>query len=311
MNGNLNKMMNKLMPMILQQEMEKQRMREQAQLYLSNRLTEYEAYDKNQRALMELGFDKDVAKEILRVIGKQSETQPYPEYSAIESSQRQFPKSAERLGLVLPENFPAMKTQAQEDTITSMVARQKIGELSPEVMRTMLGAYGYKEPSEAVGEIVKGKAEAASLAQRAVESGLVEKQIPLRELEARTHAQEVGLAKKGGKTPKELQTLLENKLNKRQTSIQKLRSLAPSDIQNVRNHEIYIDQLNNEIAGLKKTLGPENAVNQATELDKKYQPIAERFKANGCTRQMLLTDKELEKKLMAQGFSKWILLEYF
>jgi flagellar biosynthesis chaperone FliJ len=226
----------------------------------------------------------------------------------VEAVKQQFPDLGK--DLFLPEDFPGMKARGDEAATRIAIAKQAGTDISPEDLKIYAQSRGITEPLETVGEITKARAEKEALAQRQIESGLIEKQIPLREREVTAHEVEVGLKGTGKKTPKELQTLLENKLNKRQTSIQKLRSLAPSDIQNVRNYEIYIDQLNNEIAGLKKTLGPENAVNQATELDKKYQPIVDALKARGITRQALLQNKDLEKDLMTQGFTKWIILEY-
>ena len=309
MNGNLNKLMIKLMPMILQQEMEKQRVRDEAQVWLGNKLQEYKAYgglqeEENKRGQLRDLFNKIIQPEFYK-------NYPDAAYRMVEAVKQQFPELGKEL--FLPEDFPGMKAKGDEAATRIAIAKQAGTDISPEDLKIYAQSRGITEPLATVGEITKARAEAASLGQRQAETTQAEKLIPLRKREVAAREAEVGLAKTGKPTPKELKADLEKVTNKRQSAIEKTHSLAPANIQNVRTYEISIDGWNREIAGLKKTaqsLYPSLPIGQITETDKFYQPMVDALMKRGITRQMLLTNKELEKELKAQGFEKWILLEY-
>jgi hypothetical protein len=290
------------MSWILEQEMGKERMREQGQIWLQN-------------ALKEKQFGADIQKEtdkrtqIRQIVDNITnpdfyKDHPYPAYKMFYTLDQTFPGYLKDLGMVVPEDFPKKEDMANEAANKVVIAQTTGTNPDPVDVKIFQEGFGISEPLKAVEDItrVKAEKEAGTFKEKQLAEDVASRLLKEREVVVKEG--EFELTKKGVKTNKEIKNEIEKTENKRQAIILKLRSLAPADIQNVRNHEIYIEQLNRKIAADKKTGGIE------TETDKQYKPIVEALKARGVTRQILLQNKDLEKDLMAKGFMKWVILEY-
>lgn len=296
-----NKFLGQFIPALVEQKMRQKSVEAEAKTWLEKTLREYAAYgeQQNKTAQQQLVYD------LIRTMADPRffEKRTYPERQMggfIKEilppelqGQINFPEPAETMGeLTTAEG--AMKNILLSVMNDEFPAEQDLD--------AAIRAFGYEAVLENIKLVSKNIGEGLDRQMRGREATIQEKLIPVREKEVAVREGELEFEKTGKKKKSEQ----EKRLEKLQDEIEGLSinyyklGVRPEETRTVRNQ--ILDKVK-EVVRLKKDLG--------VEPDPQYQALAEELKRRGFTREDLISNAPLIKKLSEQGYTNWTLLEFF
>lgn len=298
--ADVNKFMSKLLPILVQQKFDKDRV----QRWLEKSLAEYAQYAKNQEEAQRRNMQMSVYRSLLKP--ELFKDQPYQAQKYIEYLKRALP--SEYTGqLPMQEGFEDVMGGAEQAAKRAIIAMQNSMPVSEEDVEALVKAFGHKMPTENIKQILKGQAGKTATSLSVM--GLMEKQksreLKGKELEQRKVEHELDKKGKAPKDQKALVSLLERKRNSRWTIIGKLEKIDIENISGVKASTL-INQLTSVNKDIKRLKGKLDV-----DPDEGYAELAEALKAKGFKKEDLMSNPDLIEKLKSQNYSPWLLLEYF
>ena len=296
-----NKFLGQFLPQLMQQKMQQESVEHQAKTWLEKTLKEYAAYgeQQNKAAQQQLLYDMIRNMSDPRFFEKRT----YPERQMGDvikqilppelQGQIGFPEATETMGeLTTAEG--AMKNILLSVMNDEYPAEQDLG--------AAIRAFGYEAVLENIKTVSKNIGEKMDREMRGREAGIQESLVPVRKREVAAREGELGLEKTGkpkkSDSQKRLQGLQDD-IDRLSRDYYKI-GVRPEETRTVRNQ--IIEKVK-EAAALKKELG--------IEPDPQYQALAQELQGRGFTREDLISNAPLIKKLMEQGYSNWKILEFF
>lgn len=192
-----NKFLSQILPMLVQQQFQRQYIDYNTKAWLANQLKQYEAFGEQQRAGREEALRNAFAEQLFRVLGKETEVLPY----ASQEFMRRGRPIAETYGLDLPEpaaEYPEELGQYQQ-TFVDIARSLTTGEPpSDDTIRSAAKLFDPNAVREYMAQFGKEAQQRADRALRERELEVETAALPVRRLEAETGAGRLELEKETG-----------------------------------------------------------------------------------------------------------------
>jgi hypothetical protein len=291
--------MAKIMPIILQVELEKQRQ----DRYLKNQLAEYTAYEQTQSRLKQQELANSIIGELTRTGGGWAKNQPYSMNALVEGLR----------GLLTPElmsSLPIVQKQppaAPGLTEEAFVALRKI--LSAQALRvapdpadleTVSRGFGAEIPGGVVSDVTQRQSEEEArklgyeqLKRQTTETGIRAGNLELRKDIAGKKVDEMNAA--------ELRTLITTYQGQ-----QKQIQARISDLYTPDEEKPGLTQQLQDVSGrldLATNVLEQKILAQKGKTPKDYTEIVDELKSRGISREQVVNNGDLRRQLLVQGYS--------
>lgn len=294
-----NAAMAKIMPIILQVEMEKQRQK----LYLENQLKEYAAYGETQKKLKEQELSNTLVGEIGRTGGDWAKNQPYSMNALVEGLRGLLTPELMRSLPIVQQQPPAalgLAEQAKAALVRILSSQARRVEPDPADLAAVAAGFGSEIPGNVVSDITQRQSEEEN--RKLGYAGL-----EVQKITAGTRAGELGLRREtaGGKIDEmkaaELKTLITT-----YQAQQKQVQARISDIYTEDSEKPALQQQLQDITGrldLAANVLEQKILAQRGKGDKEYMELVDELKSRGITREQFVNSAELRRQLLVQGYS--------
>jgi len=296
--------MAKIIPIILQVELEKQRQKR----YLENNLAEYAAYEASRKRLQEQASADDIVQEVVRSAGGWARNQPFSPSTMTESLRGVLtPELMARLPLQGQAPAMADKTEAARPALVRILAAQaQRRPPDPRDLQLVAEAYGAEIPESVTSDVTQRMSEEeartlgyAQLERQKTETGIRAGNLELRKDTAAKKVDEMSAA--------ELRTLITS-----YQAEQKQVEARLSGLYTTEEEKPGLTQQLAEISGkldLAMNVLEQKILAQKGKTDKDYSELLTELKKRGITRDTVVNNADLRRQLLIQGFAITKILE--
>ena len=296
-----NRFMGQFLPALMQQKMQRETVEHQAKTWLEKTLREYAAYGEEQKKTGHQQLLNDLIRNMTDP--RFFEKRTYPERQMGETIKQILPPELQgQIGY--PEATDTMgELTTAEGAMKNILMNVMSDEYPDEAdLEAAIRAFGYEAVLENIKTVSKNIGEKMDREMRGREATIQESLTPIRKEEVGIRKGELELEKTGkpkkGDEAKRLKELQDD-IDSLSIHYYKV-GIPPAEKRTVRNQ--IMDKVA-EAAKLKETLG--------IEPDPRYRAMAEELQRRGFTREDLISNAPLIKKLSEQGYSNWKVLEFF
>jgi hypothetical protein len=290
--------MAKIMPIILQVEMEKQRQK----LYLENQLKEYTAYGETQKKLKEQELANSIIQEIARTGGGWAKGQPFSASALVESLRGIL--TPELMGSLpiaqQPQPALGLAEAARAALVRILSAQAKRVAPDPADLQTVAEGFGSEIPGNVVSDVTQRKSEEESRA-------LGYAGLEVQKLTGGIRAGELGLRREiAGKKVDEMNAAELRTLITTYVGQQKQIQARASDLYTPEAEQPVLAQQLQDIGGklsLATNVLEQKILAQKGKTDKDYTELVDELKSRGITREQVVNSGELRRQLLIQGYA--------
>lgn len=290
--------MAKIMPIILQVEMEKQRQK----LYLENQLKEYAAYGETEKKLKEQELSNSLIGEIARTGGGWAKGQPFSASALVESLRGIL--TPELMGSLpiaqQPQPALGLAEAARAALVRILSAQAKRVEPDPADLAAVASGFGSEIPGNVVSDVTQRQSEEenrelgyAGLKVQEITAGIRARELALRGETAGKKVDEMNAA--------ELRTLI--------TTYTAQQKQVQERISGLYTPEAEIPGLNQQLQDIGGKLSlatnvlEQKILAQKGKTDKDYTELVDELKSRGITREQVVNSGDLRRQLLVQGYS--------
>lgn len=291
--------MAKIMPIILQVEMEKQRQ----DRYLQNQLKEYAAYEASQKRLKEQELLNQMVTQLGRSAGTWSEQQPFSPSTMLESLRGILtPELMAKMPFVTqqPEGQLAKTEAARPALVRILSAQARRIAPDPADLQLVAEAYGAEIPGGVISDVTQRQSEEE--ARKLGYAGL-----EVQKLTGGIRAGELGLRREiAGKKVDEMNAAELKTLITTYVGQQKQVQARISDLYTPEEEKPVLAQQLQDIGGklsLATNVLEQKILAQRDKTSKDYTEIVDELKARGITREQVVNSGDLRRQLLVQGYS--------
>ena len=295
------KFLQQYLPMLLEQKFQQQYIDYRTKAELDRSREENKMYGETQAGIQKQALQNQIYEMLMRSAGEGYKESPYSFFKTQDAFKGFLPEDL-TAGMKTPENFPQLYEDA-EQALTQIIAAMQSGQQpSNELILKLVKAFGEGVPTDLVSNIEKFSGERADRGLRGEELTEATEARKLREQEVGIRAKELTA---GGGTPREK----ENKIDTYEKEMSDLiaKSHDPRDENISEEQRLFWRKRAMELA--EKTKKLRDGLGES--VPENYQAVIDQLKASGFKKIDLVGNKDLITRLINDGYSISVLLEYY